>query len=751
MSLQLYDLQPLRNKVFSCSNVGSISLHNASEQYTQLESRLSDQNFRAFFVRTHCLFKNIQTLSSVIIPSPNSTSEAEYNTAFQNISSLYQEAILTQYQTLSDLQQPYNSKYTADLPLLQSIYTLWNLLDITYFDNFHGDFSPTKGLKYALIFSKWYRFNFPLKAQLDDKTMLQKALIRGDIKLAQQLLVSLNTFDHPQIKNIINGLLYLLSEHPAYDLSNKLKFQKYRQNILLFNGNLPILSSEFDWLISASKIVCGDNTVLLDTCDNFLEYQCAVLLFGFVKSTKFDLAQISFSCFEALGDPESESDFIHCVASLLQSDFAQFFVYLSKIDLWLCAHLTDFCFKAKIVNKDDLAALEVDPRCYFLIMYSSGLCGVPHYWRISLDYYTACGTEGLAMSEQVILRQPKDSLKKLLKLVGTCKSYGLEHIIDCLYRTAGAEFLGNSHYSKAIYCYWKVSDFDMIEYVAALILNKYLCTGKIEILEETRNLQTYMIERVPTLLSIYQYLQLLKLIQKQDFKRIQSQISEFFTKNKKPNVVWPIVLIDIVTLLGNDSNREGLGAHSMLVAKSCELVMSSPFKSDLYNPIIKSKGDGINSTLISQLNSVQEIDKAIKLLVYNPSTVLISIEQLVKYKNTDPSTVLISIEQLVKYKNTDPSTVLISIEQLVKYKNTDPSTVLISIEQLVKYKNTDPSTVLISIEQLVKYKNTDPSTVLISIEQLVKYKNTDPSTVLISIEQLVKYKNTDPSTVLIRI
>ncbi|PVU86770.1 hypothetical protein BB559_006409 [Furculomyces boomerangus] len=532
--------------------------------------------------------------------------------AMLRLSRLFKEAILDEYYYMLELQENNENINSDELELLQAMHTIWGLVEICLFKGYQTQGTIVKGFAFAEIYTTWYRFNFPETGASEPDVLILRKLVRGEFEQAIEILDDLcKKLDKDGIQ-VAEGLKELILNHPMIQKSGNKGIQQWVQRAVLFSGNLPQLPKEFEWLYRIAMIICGDQRYLSEQSENWLEYLGGELLFGLVHNRVFDLHGIAKHCFDELGDMEKESDVGKCLASVLLGNYGELFVYLSKVDLWLCTHIVDFIFNFEALETSVWNIFNSDPRLYYLTKYGDVLSSHEDYWLLSLDYYMCCGKNGHNMAEEILLRQPLENYSKFNKLLGLCKIYGFETGAESLYKNMGAELLRKEEFIGAIDCYYFVGSEKKMNEIGREILRQYLNTGSVNDLRGVESLCSSIISQVPILRSLQMHYNLLQYLKSGETLEITRLIAEIFGGGE-PNEVWPVVIIDTIAVLNSSKVGSWRSEHFMEMSRASEELRNSPIKYNLYEPIISSSGN----TLMSTFKTIQDVDDALLLFIYN--------------------------------------------------------------------------------------------------------------------------------------
>ncbi|KAG8832153.1 hypothetical protein FRC17_001905 [Serendipita sp. 399] len=201
-------------------------------------------------------------------------------------------------------------------------------------------------------------------------------------------------------------------------------------------------------------------------------------------------------------DPTNPEDMLQ--AALFQGDIVKAAHIANDIDVWLVAHMTDLL---EIVPLPESAVI-MGLRKYFLIAYAEHLMSDPSFWRFSIEYLAHCGSRGLGVANETLMRLPfrlnnivlaeeNKYPKALARIVGNqtptmadldeilkkCRELGLKEAEKAIIRVASQKLCALRLYGKAVsYCAQTLDTRALIR-VVHLLLNEYFEGEPIEFVQ----------------------------------------------------------------------------------------------------------------------------------------------------------------------------------------------------------------------------------------------------------------------------
>ncbi|PVV03262.1 hypothetical protein BB560_002278 [Smittium megazygosporum] len=223
--------------------------------------QLEDPVFREFILSTRTLFKEdaiIFEQYSIINDLEDINPYANLPYYIQLCATRYSQALSQLLDSLVENQTDSTNSYEDQLMIIKSMYIIWSFLEFNNSNDFLKPGTISTQLEYAVKFSAWYRSNFSELNSNLDLDALENHLLTGNLEQAVHILNSLDaTHDHV-IKNILDGLVFMLTHHPIYDPYNVDIISRYRENANVFISNMPPLSEQYQWLYDIARIICGD-------------------------------------------------------------------------------------------------------------------------------------------------------------------------------------------------------------------------------------------------------------------------------------------------------------------------------------------------------------------------------------------------------------------------------------------------------------------------------------------------------------
>ncbi|OLY82494.1 hypothetical protein AYI68_g3385 [Smittium mucronatum] len=169
-------------------------------------------------------------------------------------------------------------------------------------------------------------------------------------------------------------------------------------------------------------------------------------------------------------------------------------------------------------------------------------------------------------------------------------------------------------YASAINLYGYIGQYDRIKEISSLILSDYLNSGEPKNLFCIQSINKSVVSRVGILKSLAIYLDIISLMIEDSTEELWVPIISFFKSSPEPNQVWPVLLVDLISLLNNGDFIGACSSENLYqLLASCQLLIDSSSKELMYMPMINSTGHSI----VSKFKSVKDVDDSIQLLIYS--------------------------------------------------------------------------------------------------------------------------------------
>ncbi|KAG8818697.1 hypothetical protein FRC19_010396, partial [Serendipita sp. 401] len=230
------------------------------------------------------------------------------------------------------------------------------------------------------------------------------------------------------------------------------------------------------------------------SCDmTWREAICVYGVWVHPQLTRNDLPDITRELLEEMPvDPTNPEEMLQ--AALFQADIVKAANIANDIDVWLVAHMIDLL---EIVPLPESAVI-TGLRKYFLIAYAEHVMSDPSLWNISITYLAHCGTRGLGVANEILMRLPfrladvvlteESKLPKALarsvgdrvptlatlnQILDVCQELRLKEAEGAIIRVASQRYCALRLYGKAVSYCGKTLDTRALTRVVHLLLNEY--------------------------------------------------------------------------------------------------------------------------------------------------------------------------------------------------------------------------------------------------------------------------------------
>lgn len=214
---------------------------------------------------------------------------------------------------------------------------------------------------------------------------------------------------------------------------------------------------------------------------------------------------------------------------------------------WLAAHLADLFHHSGLLSQKKLD-FGVDFREHLVLEYANGLISNESFWRVIIDYLSACSENGSHYLPLFIKKIPLTSEKKASKLLQICQKKGLYTEARSICRQMSISALRLDRLGTALMWCLRSNDSTLAMRIAEKMLAEYAKTGEFKYIDQLDYLGPNILVS-DRLTFLGKYRDFHKLLSEGHLKDAGALLLSLLISKIAPTEFWPSLLTDALPLL----------------------------------------------------------------------------------------------------------------------------------------------------------------------------------------------------------